>query len=315
MEIRKAEEKDIPGIIQVLKASLGETDLPVSEDVWRYKHVANPFGPSIVLVAEEANKIVGVRAFMRWQWQLQATSYCALRAVDTATHPNFQGKGIFKKLTLKALEEAEKNGDNFVFNTPNEQSRPGYLKMGWEQVDNVEVGLRPAFNSFWKLGRIELAYNQEIITTEEKIENLCERWNTKLAHEKKLFTPKSREYLYWRYEKNQLQSYEVYAEENIYLAAYVKRRGKLRELRVAECIYLNSAAEVAKIKRIIRKMSWRFGVQFCSFSPELLSLNFTNKGKFGPMLTFREIYIEKNLKGKLLQIENWNSSIGDLELF
>ncbi|MDT0644592.1 GNAT family N-acetyltransferase [Zunongwangia sp. F363] len=314
MEIRKAEEKDISGIIQVLKASLGETDLPVSEDVWRYKHVANPFGPSIVLVAEEANKIVGVRAFMRWQWQLQDTSYSALRAVDTATHPSFQGKGIFKKLTLKALEEAEKNGDNFVFNTPNEQSRPGYLKMGWEQVGKVRVGLRPAFNSFWKTGGTNLFYKQIINTSSEKIENLCEGWNKKLAWEKKLFTPKSREYLYWRYEKNQLQSYEVYAEEDIYLAAYIKRRGKLRELRITECLYLNSASEVKEIKKLIKKMSLRFGVQFCSFSPDLLGLGFSVKGKFGPILTFKEAS-KRTYEKDLLQIENWNSSLGDLELF
>jgi N-acetylglutamate synthase-like GNAT family acetyltransferase len=32
MKIRKATENDIPGIVQVLKASPGETDLPFSEE-------------------------------------------------------------------------------------------------------------------------------------------------------------------------------------------------------------------------------------------------------------------------------------------
>jgi len=130
MEIREAKETDISEIVKVLKASLGEDQLELSEKVWHYKHIDNPFGKSIVLIAVENEKIIGVRAFMRWEWKYASNKYSALRAVDTATHPQHQGKGIFKKLTLKAVELAKSNNDNFIFNTPNEQSRPGYLKMG-----------------------------------------------------------------------------------------------------------------------------------------------------------------------------------------
>ena len=31
-----------------------------------------------------------------------------------------------------------------MFNTPNDQSRPGYLKMGWQVVGRVPIGVRPA---------------------------------------------------------------------------------------------------------------------------------------------------------------------------
>ena len=104
MEIREADKDDISGILKVLKASLGETSSKKTERVWNYKHVDNPFGKSLVLLAEENNQIIGVRAFMRWKWQQGKDIYSALRAVDTATHPDHQGKGVFKKLTLKALK-------------------------------------------------------------------------------------------------------------------------------------------------------------------------------------------------------------------
>ena len=99
MQIKKASKEDLPEIIKVLKASLGENDLPLSEEIWNYKHRDNPFGKSIMLVAEKDNKIAGVRALMRWEWKVGERNYSAFRAVDTATHPDFQGKGIFKKLT------------------------------------------------------------------------------------------------------------------------------------------------------------------------------------------------------------------------
>ena len=94
MKIREATHKDIPQILKVLKASLGETSSKKTEEVWRYKHIDNPFGESLVLVAEESSEMVGVRAFMRWQWQQGEQVYFAFRAVDTATHPAHQGKGI-----------------------------------------------------------------------------------------------------------------------------------------------------------------------------------------------------------------------------
>ena len=69
--------------------------------------------------------------------------YRCLRAVDTATHPEHQGKGIFKKLTLQLIDEAAKQGYDFIFNTPNAQSTPGYLKMGWKRWGKVPLWIHP----------------------------------------------------------------------------------------------------------------------------------------------------------------------------
>ena len=67
----------------------------------------------------------------------------AVRAVDTATDPEFQGRGIFTRLTLEALDELAADGVDFVFNTPNARSRPGYLKMGWQVVGRLAAAVRP----------------------------------------------------------------------------------------------------------------------------------------------------------------------------
>ena len=98
MIIRQAKQEDIDSIVVLLQASLGESLLKKSAEIWNFKHVANPFGESTVLLAEENNELIGVRAFMTWRWQMGNQIWNAFRAVDTATHPNYQGKGIFKKL-------------------------------------------------------------------------------------------------------------------------------------------------------------------------------------------------------------------------
>ncbi len=46
-----------------------------------------------MLVAEADGRIVGLRAFMRWEFVAGDRRFRAVRAVDTATHPDYQGTG------------------------------------------------------------------------------------------------------------------------------------------------------------------------------------------------------------------------------
>ncbi len=316
MIIREAKEVDFPEIVTVLKASLGEQDLPLSEEIWNYKHVDNPFGRSLVLVAEDNGIIAGVRAFMSWKWQYLNKSYSAYRAVDTATHPDFQGKGIFKKLTLEAIELAKQQEDQFIFNTPNEQSRPGYLKMGWETVDKLKVALKPAYASFWKFYIKDISYSVSNNSKAKDLQLLCELWNSKLETSQGLFTPKSMEYLQWRYQANPLQQYEVFIDNGIYMAGYVKKRRGFKELRIAECIFDDNEINKKKINSLINLWCSKFGIQVISYSPESLNLSLTLvNSKIGPILTLRDLNLSKKELGTFTKVNNWNYSLGDLELF
>ncbi len=313
MNIREATGKDIPEIVEVLKASLGEDQLQLSEEVWRYKHINNPFGKSIVLVAIENGQIIGIRAFMRWQWQQGEKQFSALRAVDTATHPEHQGKGIFKKLTLKAVKLAGQNGDHFIFNTPNEKSRPGYLKMGWEQVGKINIGIKPSLG-FLKFKKPINDYSISKQISQHEIDELCHKWIKNLTEKPRLFTPKTAEMLKWRYEENPLQAYEIIADSGYYLACYVKNKGRLKELRITECIFDQQTINLKEIKRIIKVLEDKFKPHLISYSPKLLQLS-GREGNFGPVLTFNSLNLMDSDKRSFSKIENWNYSVGDLELF
>lgn len=313
MEIKEGTEQDIPAILEVLRASLGETSSQKTEEVWRFKHVNNPFGKSLVLLAVEDGKVIGVRAFMRWKWQRGEETFSAFRAVDTATHPDHQGKGVFKKLTLKALEIGKERGDHFVFNTPNAQSKPGYLKMGWKEVDKLKTSLRPVNPFFWK--------SMNGISTYPKTWNdnngfdFLDDYNGKLVNKGELFTPKDAAYLQWRYAENPLQDYHVLATSNLFLAAYVKKQGRFKELRVSEVIR-SSKISNAVIKKELKSWARKYGVHFISFSP-ISDVRFLTaiSGKFGPVLTFRNMEVSEEKEKEFLKIDTWAYSLGDLELF
>jgi len=313
MQIREADHSDIPEILEVLKASLGETSSKKTEEVWRYKHVDNPFGESLVLVAEENEGIVGVRAFMRWQWQKGDTIYSAFRAVDTATHPDHQGKGIFKKLTLKALEIGKERGDHFVFNTPNAQSKPGYLKMGWKEVGKLKINLIPINPLYWRNKKLSSKHSVNI--SEFNSNATLKNWNTALKSSGKLFSPKSAEYLKWRYINNPLQQYRVFAQKDLFIAGYVKQQSRFKELRISELVFSPKISKKV-IKETIRSWGREAGVHVISLQipgdEGLFHLGIS--GSFGPVLTFKRIgkSLEEN---DFLKLNLWSYSLGDLELF
>lgn len=145
VEVRRAVGDEVAAIIELASAALGWRVGEPNEELFRWKHLDNPFGTSPMWVAEVGGRLAGFRTFLRWELRRPDGSIArAVRAVDTATHPDFQGRGIFTTLTRAALTELREEGVDFVYNTPNAQSRPGYLKMGWKVVGRPPVKVRPS---------------------------------------------------------------------------------------------------------------------------------------------------------------------------
>jgi GNAT superfamily N-acetyltransferase len=140
--VRRADVHDFPQILELARRALGWTDDDARFLEW--KHLENPFGASPMWVAHADERVVGFRTFLRWEFVTPAGDVVqAVRAVDTATDPDHQGRGIFTQLTLDALAELPGLGASLVFNTPNEKSLPGYLKMGWRELGRLAVVVQP----------------------------------------------------------------------------------------------------------------------------------------------------------------------------
>ena len=144
--INLSSEKDISYAVNVLREELDEN---YSRELFNWKHVQNPFGKSYGFVAIDEDKIIGVRMLMCWDFSINGKIKRAVRPVDTATDRAYRGQGIFKKLTLECLENISGKYD-FVFNTPNENSLPGNLKMGWQKNEYVSSFKLAIINPFSK---------------------------------------------------------------------------------------------------------------------------------------------------------------------
>lgn len=145
-------QKDLEGVIQLIKKNLDEN---YTLKKFKWKHLENPFGKSFGMVALDVNKIVGVRMFMLWEFYNAAEKrkITALRPVDTVTDKGYRKMGLFKKLNFMGLEEWEIKYD-FIFNTPNKNSLPGNLNMGWEKINYIgkmKLGLIDFFSPKTKI--------------------------------------------------------------------------------------------------------------------------------------------------------------------
>jgi GNAT superfamily N-acetyltransferase len=255
--------EDEPDVLDLLHVSLG--DGPAGERAapfFRWKHMDNPFGESLMLLATDGDRVVGLRAFMRWRFLAGDRVVTAVRAVDTATHPEYQGRGIFRKLTLEALDRLRGDVD-LVFNTPNEKSLPGYLKMGWRTVGRLPVLVAPRHPIHvlrrWRSGEAPPVRPVKAPTAAEALADPDVPRLLTDRREPRLHTVRTPEYIRWRYADAPLLGYRAVTERDsggglVGMAVFrVRPRGGLREATVSELIVGDRGAAVGH--RLLRAVA------------------------------------------------------------
>lgn len=295
-----AKPEDVEQIVTLFELCLGTEGGAPTVGFWNWKHNQNPGGISPVILAWDGDKLIGIRAFMCFKFQNKALIYKAYRPVDTATHPDYQGRGIFKNLTLTLIEDLQQIEEKaFIFNTPNAQSKPGYLKMGWKEWGKPLIQVLPTFSFFggnFKKHQTKLLqydFSNIVVNKEDKL-TVC----------------KDADYYKWRYQDIALQQYGL-LEINNYLIIYRQKKVKfLKEFRICDIIHKNSSCKTLPTFILIRLL-FLFPPGFITFISQnqfLLSFKLKNKA---PMVTYRKVK-ETDAAISFNSID-WN--IGELELF
>lgn len=330
LTIRPLETDDLEALYELLATSLGTPTFTSWESYWPWKHERNPFGCSPCLVAEAGGELVGLRAFMRWDWHAGQERLRAVRAVDTVTRPDWRGQGVFTRLTTELLERARRDGIELVFNTPNTTSGPGYLKMGWCTVTSVPVLMAPARPLSRRLGRRATTPSDEGEPTglptvaglleRSDLETLLLDW----SRDRRLHTPRGLDYLRWRYaDVPGIRYHAAWSRDGA--AAVIlrsRRRRGLAEIGISELFLAPGRASVGAGAALLRELRRTLDSDYLAAvaargTPErraLLRAGFLPLPKVGPRLTVRPLDLPKSLP-EPTRWRNWRCSIGDLELF
>jgi GNAT superfamily N-acetyltransferase len=317
LQVREATDADLPQVLELLQSSLGWVPDEQYAAFYRWKHHDNPFGRSPAWVAVAEGGIVGLRVWLRWRFTDGQRTWDAVRAVDTATHPEYQGRGIFRRLTTSSLEELREQGVAHVFNTPNEQSKPGYLKMGWEEVGRLPVAVRfrspvaaltalrarvPAEK--WSLPSEAGSPALDVLADDAEVESLLARMPSTGIR-----TDLDVEVLRWRYGFAPLHYRGVRMRDGGGIGLFrLRRRGPALECVVGHLLAPDDTARGRLLTRIA-KLSGADQVLQIADRPYWAGGYLPLPGG-GPVLTWRA------LNGTTMPpLAEWQLTMGDVELF
>ena len=93
---------------------------------WQY--VKNPVGHVVGFDAFYNGDLVAHYVTIPVSYLIKGKTTLGLLSLNTAVHPNHQGKGLFTKLANKTFEEAKHLGYKFVIGVANKNSTHGFLK-------------------------------------------------------------------------------------------------------------------------------------------------------------------------------------------
>jgi len=315
--VRVASAADRRHILELLARTLGWERTERSSELFAWKHDRNVFGVSPAWVAWDGDRLAGFRTFLRWEFELDGQRVRAVRAVDTATDAPARGRGVFRRLTEQALEDLRAEGVAFVFNTPNDQSRPGYLRMGWEMAGQVPLSARPAgLVGLVRMARARFpaelwsasgAGGESAPSVLDHAGSMSELLRLQ-PRTGRLTTRRTVEYLRWRYGLP-LLDYRVAVMPGGIAAGVaffrVRRRGAAREATL--CDVLVPGDDPSASRQLIRDVAGRARADYVLRVPTARDGGIPLPRQ-GPILTTRTI------ERRAPAFDRWALSLGDVEL-
>jgi hypothetical protein len=315
-EIRRYRDADLSEVLGLLASSLLWTEDPTHADFFRWKHQDNPFGPSLMWVAVKDDSIVGFRALLRWRFRVGSRMYPALRPVDTVTHPRFRRRGVFRHLTAHALGSLEDDSAAFLFNTPDPESLPQYLKLGWRVAQRpllcARLRLPPRLHHLkraWthadqfsqntpvgeSMAEVDNRELSALMDAQNPIKNT--RWSTE----------DSVPFRQWRYGFSSLAYRFLPIEDKGALIFRLRRRGSAVEAVICET---HSPGGTSPVRSGVGRLLRLTGADYAlTLGPSSLRGGWLPLPKVGPTIVWRPLMAD------LLDLRFWDPSLGEIELF
>jgi len=139
--VREANRDDDAGLAELFRAVF---QFERGDEHYRWKFINNPDGPPVIAVAEDAGRLVGQYAVWPTQLRLGSVVVLGAQSLDTMTHPDYRGQGMFTALAEQCMKYAAIKGIAALYGFPNENSYPGFVrKLDWDCTGTIPLWVRP----------------------------------------------------------------------------------------------------------------------------------------------------------------------------
>ena len=116
-----------------------------TENYLKWQYQDNPEGKVVGWDALSCRKLAAHYVVIPFRALIQGQSTLGLLSLNTATHPEHQGKGLFTQLANKTFQSAAEAGYRFVVGVANANSTPGFVrKLGFTAIAPLSVKVFPS---------------------------------------------------------------------------------------------------------------------------------------------------------------------------
>lgn len=179
--------------------------MSINEVIWRYIH--NPYSEILACFAYDGDKLIANYSVSPIRLMVEGTEKKAVLSLNTMTHPQYVGKGLFVDLASQVYKFAESKGYIGVIGFPNNISNRTFLnKLNWKDIEAIPMVQLDLDNISHPTIDPSIFYDDEF------------KLNYESCHKNSnIYVKKSQAYLKWRYLENPTTKYHnvVLAENNI----------------------------------------------------------------------------------------------------
>jgi GNAT superfamily N-acetyltransferase len=116
----------------------------ISESYLGWQYNKNPAGYPFYTLANYDKHIVGQYLVIPIRYRYKDIMYSGTLSLNTLTHPDFQGKGLFTKLAHSTYDLCASNRVDFTIGFPNPLSHGGFIKkLGFQEIGSCNLLIKP----------------------------------------------------------------------------------------------------------------------------------------------------------------------------
>lgn len=126
--------------VELFRSSFADDKL--TDEYLQWQYLDNPHGRVIGMDAFADDKLVAHYAIIPRRYAFGTQRFNAALSVNTATHPDHQGKGLFTRLASQTYDLAATLGVQFIVGAANANSVGGFLrKLGFSSLGQIRLYL------------------------------------------------------------------------------------------------------------------------------------------------------------------------------
>ena len=261
----------IPSFLEGMSIAHNE---PIRAEEWfHWKFEQSPYGKAILACAFEDGKVAGCVAYGKGIIRYQNKNWKCALSYETFVHPDFQGRGLFKKLIDLAENEAKSQEIAFLYNFPNPNSLTGFKHMGWTCRNDVQQ-YRLRITRFLHVLRNFSDLKKSFIPNKSNLDEIktiaLDDVGVERADPHIILPVWTKDYLQWRFLTYPNREYFIINESNVFAISMVGHRGKLKDVHILFMVSKQANTPTSSLaKQVIKIIQKEEKPDFISYSSSI----------------------------------------------